>query len=71
MEKIENLENLPLNVWQQLKTSSEGMIQNSKIGYFQGQALLNLATSKIAEAKTDDAKDADEALKDLAKEVLA
>ena len=70
-EKITNLENLPKNVWEDLKRSSESMIQNSKIAYFQGIALRDLASSKISEFKTDDDKKEDEALKDLIKEVVA
>ena len=70
-EKITNLENLPKNVWEELKRSSEQMIQSSKIAYFQGMALKDLASSKISEFKSGEDKKEDEAIKDAIKEVLA
>ena len=64
---ITNLSNLPLDVWQELKTNAEKMMQNSKIGFFQGQALSDLAASKISEIgkKDDEPLEAAEALKEI------
>lgn len=69
-EKITNLDNLPKDTWEQLKNQADKLIENSKIGFFQGTALLDLCKTKISEFKTDDDKSTEESLKELAKEVL-
>lgn len=57
--------------WEALKTNAQSLIKNSKIGLFQGEALLTLSEQKLSELKTDDEKEEDSALKELVKEVVA
>ena len=69
-EKITNLEELPKEVWEELRKSSETMIRNSKIGYFQGLTLLDLANQKISELKTDEEKEGEESVKEIISKIL-
>lgn len=57
--------------WEDLKRNAQNLIKNSRIGLFQGEALLTLSEQKLSEMKTDDEKEEDSALKDLVKEVIA
>lgn len=70
-DTITNLQDLPIEVWQELKRNAEAALRNSKISFYQYTTLLELAVSKIATFKTDDEKTETEALKDGIKELLA
>lgn len=69
--EISNIEDLPENVWKELKSNSEIAIRNAKIAFYQYTTLLALADRKLTEFKTSDAKIEATAIKEALKEALA
>ena len=70
-DKITNIEELPLDVWKELKRNAETGLRNAKISYWQHNTLLELCAGQISRLKTDDDKSDSEAVKDLVKELVA